>query len=53
MVCVAQTLSNSDGTWLVEGLSLNHHFLVIGYDDNGIQNAAIQDWIAPADPAAP
>lgn len=53
MLCVGQTLSATDGTWLVGGLSLDHRYVVVGFDDKGIQNAAIQDWIAPADPAAP
>jgi len=45
---VALTRSLPDGTWRVEGLDMGRKYLVIGLDDRGLQNAAIQDWISPA-----
>lgn len=45
---VAMTRSKADGTWRVEGLDMSRKFLVIGFDDRGNYNAAIQDWISPA-----
>jgi hypothetical protein len=47
-VCVASVLSKPDGTWRVDRLSADYRYTVIGFDDSGGQNAAIQDWIAPA-----
>ena len=48
MRCVASTVSAADGTWRIEGLRTDRYFVVIGFDDRGFQNAAIQDWIRPA-----
>lgn len=47
MVCVAETISAADGTWLVGFLDPDRFFTVIGWDVNGLQNAAIQDWVKP------
>lgn len=47
-VCVASTMSRPDGTWRVDRLHPAFRFTVVGFDDLGRQNAAIQDWIAPA-----
>lgn len=47
--CVASVHSASDGTWRVDRLSPGLLFTVIGYDDTGAQNAAIQDWVRPAE----
>jgi len=47
-LCVASTMSKDDGTWRVDRLNPAIRFTVIGFDDRGLQNAAIQDWIAPA-----
>lgn len=47
-LCVASTMSRADGTWRVDRLHPAFRFTVIGFDDLGRQNAAIQDWIAPA-----
>lgn len=48
MRCVASVLSAPDGTWRVSNLNEGTVFVVIGYDDRRLQNAAIQDWIVPA-----
>jgi hypothetical protein len=45
--CVASVLSAADGTWRVSYLDTTRPFTVIGYDDIGQQNAAIQDWVYP------
>lgn len=45
---VASTISKPDGTWRVPGLSLDYNYLVIGLDERGQQNAAVQDWVRPA-----
>jgi len=47
MLPVAHTLSASDGTWRVDWLDPLRDFIVIGFDDAGVQNAAIQDWVRP------
>ena len=47
---IAQTLSAPDGTWRIDGLNEEMQFTVMGFDDRGLQNAAIQDWIQPAVP---
>lgn len=47
-ICIASTMSNSDGTWRIDRLDPNLPMTVIGYDDTGMQNAAIQDWVLPA-----
>lgn len=41
-------LSRSDGTWRIEGLPLDVFFLVVGLDDRGNYNAAVQDWVKAA-----
>ena len=48
MLCVRSTCSGADGTWRVENLSTAYTYVVIGFDDRHIENAAIQDWIMPA-----
>ncbi|WP_447940094.1 hypothetical protein [Pseudoxanthomonas mexicana] len=48
MRCVGRAVSDADGTWRVEYLSLDFVYTVIGFDDRGLVNAAIQDWIVPA-----
>jgi len=45
---VATTRSRRDGTWRVDRLALDMKFLVVGVDDRGNVNAAVQDWVAPA-----
>lgn len=45
---VATTRSKADGTWRVDRLTLDMKFLVVGVDDRGNVNAAVQDWVAPA-----
>lgn len=45
---VATTRSRADGTWRVDRLMLDMKFLVVGVDDRGNVNAAVQDWVAPA-----
>lgn len=48
MAPVALTRSLPDGTWRVGGLDLSRKYLVVGLDDRGQNNAAVQDWISPA-----
>ena len=48
MTCVRSTLSAADGTWRVEYINPDMRYVVIGFEDRGLQNAAVQDWIAPA-----
>lgn len=45
---VAVTRSSADGTWRVDGLNPGRKYLVVGLDDRGLHNAAVQDWILPA-----
>lgn len=44
---IAMTRSAADGTWLIGGLNPSHIYTVVGFDDDGLVNAAIQDWITP------
>ena len=44
---VDATLSAADGTWKIANLDPSLMCVVIGFDDQGIQNAAIQDWVKP------
>lgn len=53
MQVVGAAISHADGTWRVSGLSLDFLYMVIGSDERGLQNAAIQDWVRPALPVAP
>lgn len=46
--CIADVLSKPDGTWRLDRLDPRLILTVVGYDDNGQQNAAIQDWVHPA-----
>lgn len=46
--CIASLLSKPDGTWRLDRLNPDLILTVIGYDDSGQQNAAIQDWVRPA-----
>lgn len=50
MKIVDSTISESDGSWRIAGLNPNYVFVVIGFDDRGQVNAAIQDWVKPHDP---
>lgn len=54
MLCLATALSSSSGLWRVDGLSPDLTFTVIGFDNAGTVNAAIQDWVKPEpyDPAS-
>lgn len=47
---VGATVSDADGTWRVSGLSPDYVYMVIGSDERGLQNGAIQDWVRPAMP---
>lgn len=47
MLPVASTMSDTDGTWRIEWLNPLHDFIVLGFDDSGAQNAAVQDWVRP------
>lgn len=46
---VAETWSRPDGSWRVEGLALHSSYIVIGLDGRMIANAAVQDWVMPAE----
>lgn len=46
--CIASLLSKPDGTWRLDRLDPSLTLTVIGCDDSGQQNAAIQDWVRPA-----
>lgn len=48
MTIVAMTRSNPAGIWLVRGLDPEVPYTVLGFDDRGLQNAAVQDWVRPA-----
>lgn len=50
MVVAASTLSAPDGTWMVDYLRNDLFYVVVGWDQTGAQNAAIQDWVKPALP---
>lgn len=41
-------LSQPDGTWRIDGLSRHRQYLVLGFDEYGRYNAAVQDWVTPA-----
>ena len=45
-------LSRPDGTWRIDGLARDVYYLVTGFDDRGRVNAAVQDWVMAATPAA-
>lgn len=47
MICVADTLSSATGEWHIGYLNPALFYVVIGWDDAGQQNAAIQDWVKP------
>lgn len=54
MSCIASVLSEPDGTWRVGHVDPARHYFVVGFDDRMLQNAAIQDWISPAElPSGP
>jgi hypothetical protein len=46
--CIASVLSKPDGTWRLDRLDPALVLTVVGYDDSGRQNAAVQDWVRPA-----
>ena len=48
LAVVAMTRSSSAGIWRVSGLNPAMRYMVIGIDDRGLQNAAVQDWVLPA-----
>ena len=48
MRLVATTRSAADGSWRVDYLDPLEIYVVIGFDDQGRVNAAIQDWVRPA-----
>ncbi len=48
MRAVESVLSAADGTWQITNLRRDIPYVVIGFDDAGAQNAAIQDWVVPA-----
>lgn len=45
MICVGEALSAADGTWSIPLLDPTIDLTVIGFDDRGLVNAAIQDWV--------
>lgn len=45
---IAATRSRPDGTWRVDRIMLGMQLLVVGLDDRGNVNAAVQDWVVPA-----
>lgn len=45
---VASTISAADGQWVVEGLSMDVQYRVVGVDPQRRVNSAIQDWVYPA-----
>lgn len=47
MLCVWSGLSKTDGTWHAGYLSPDFRYVVIGFDDRGLVNSAIQDWLTP------
>ncbi len=48
MRLVETVRSAGDGTWRVDYLDQSELYVVIGFDDQGRVNAAIQDWVRPA-----
>lgn len=48
MQCITQTVSAPDGTWRILGVSPDIDLVVIGFNDTGATNAAVQDWIRAA-----
>lgn len=47
MALVADVRSSPDGTWRVERIA-DVEYIVLGLDEAGRVNAAIQDWVRPA-----
>lgn len=47
LMVVGTTRSKVDGTWRVSGLDPRRDYLVIGLDDRGQHNGALQDWVRP------
>lgn len=47
MALVADVRSGPDGTWRVERIA-DVEYIVLGLDEAGRVNAAIQDWVRPA-----
>lgn len=47
MLPMASTLSAADGTWRINWLDPALDFIVLGFDETGAQNAAVQDWVRP------
>lgn len=52
MLCVGATVSASDGTWTIPLMNADVDLTVIGFDDRGLVNAAIQDWVRAHVPEA-
>ncbi|WWW33863.1 hypothetical protein V8017_11625 [Stenotrophomonas rhizophila] len=48
MIVVAMARSTPAGIWRVRGLNPSMRYMVLGIDDRGLQNAAVQDWVLPA-----
>lgn len=47
MALVADVRSNPDGSWKVERIA-DVEYIVLGLDEAGRVNGAIQDWVRPA-----
>ncbi len=47
MRCLGQAISQPNGSWRIEHVREDIAYVVIGFDDRGQVNAAIQDWIRP------
>lgn len=47
MLVVAATMSSAGGVWRVNWVNPSIDYVVVGYDDRGVVNAAIQDWVRP------
>jgi len=47
MVVVAEVQSDARGLWRVDHLA-DLEYLVLGLDESGNVNAAVQDWVRPA-----
>lgn len=48
MTVVGATVSKPNGTWSLEFLSVDFDYIVLGLDDRGRVNGAVQDWVKPA-----
>ncbi|MFY0183260.1 hypothetical protein PV767_04160 [Stenotrophomonas rhizophila] len=48
LVLVGATVSLPDGTWRIDFVSPDFDYIVLGLDDRGRVNGAVQDWVKPA-----